>query len=934
VCARTHTAARARERAPFDRSLHPHSQPNLLHPSFAHHTNQDDDNLADALRYAAALLGELRTSLLAPPTYFELYLKATEHLGALASWFAGEPDRGRSLASLYARVQGAGNVLPRLYLMAAAGRVCAAGGALPARDVLADLAEMARGVQHPVRGLFLRAYLCQIARAVLPGCDGGGEARATPSSDGAPASSSAAAAAGFLLSNFAEANKLWVRMAHQAGGGAGGGGAAAAPPPSLEGHPPPPATASAATRSRRDRERTQLAELVGKNLHLLARLEGLDLALYAASVLPAILAQVLGCRDPLAQTYLAQCVVQAFPDEFHAATLPALLAAFGGLAPGAGLAVVFGGLGDRLAAAALASTSTSDSPTPGAADPAVAALRTRSTFDALADAASGAVAKQPDLSAAEVAALFGGLARFASAVHAAPGAAAAPGGGPAAPASLDTVDAALAACVAALAARGGLTATDAAGVRAVVGLLSEPLDAAAAAGGDVTALLALPSFPALAAVLPPPARREIASKVATAVVARAEPVADPAAAAVVLSFIRPLLVSDEIGVDGAASAATAADVEEECALVARLIHRLAAPGNPGAHFTMLVAARAAVGAGGPARLAALLPPLAFGGLAVARAASAAGAVGDDRRASGDGVEDILSSGPAKSKAASGVAAQAAGQQGGAAAGVTAADALRFVGECAGTLSEEGASPQAALALLLAAALGASAAGLELVAYDCFERAFLLYEDGIPGSAGQRSALGAVTGALVAACRLGPDSRAALAGKVASYASTLLRKADQCRALCACAYLHWQPEDGSRGGGGAGGASPPPPPPDGEAAVACLRRALKAAAASGAQAAAAAASSSPAANPSTGPSTPAALYTEVLGHLLRLAGDACPAVSGEMVQNLVDLIGTELGRGGEGKAADAASAAFFEATVAQGRAAVGGVLAGVRWGANE
>jgi hypothetical protein len=54
----------------------------------------------------------------------------------------------------------------------------------------------------------------------------------------------------------------------------------------------------------------------------------------------------------------------------------------------------------------------------------------------------------------------------------------------------------------------------------------------------------------------------------------------------------------------------------------------------------------------------------------------------------------------------------------------------------------------------------------------------------------------------------------------------------------------------------------------------------------------------------------------------------------MVQNLVDLIGTELGRGGEGKAADAASAAFFEATVAQGRAAVGGVLAGVRWGANE
>jgi vacuolar protein sorting-associated protein 35 len=262
--------------------------------------------------------------------------------------------------------------------------------------------------------------------------------------------------------------------------------------------------------------------------------------------------------------------------------------------------------------------------------------------------------------------------------------------------------------------------------------------------------------------------------------------------------------------------------------------------------------------------------------------------------------------------------------------VTAADALRFVGECAASLAEEGASPQAALALFLAAALGASAAGLELVAYDGFERAFLLYEDGIPGSAAQRSALGAVTGALVAARRLGPDSRAALAGKVASYASTLLRKADQCRALCACAYLHWQPEDGGGDGGGGAAAAALPPRRDGEAAVACLRRALKAAAASGAQAAASAAAS-PADPPTSaaGPSTPAALYTEVLAHLIRLAGDGCPPVTGEMVQNLADLIGTELQGGKGGKAEGEAAAAFYRATAAQGRA-VGGVLAGVRW----
>ncbi len=30
-----------------------------------------------------------------------------------------------------------------------------------AKDILRDLVEMCKGVQHPTRGLFLRSYLCQ-----------------------------------------------------------------------------------------------------------------------------------------------------------------------------------------------------------------------------------------------------------------------------------------------------------------------------------------------------------------------------------------------------------------------------------------------------------------------------------------------------------------------------------------------------------------------------------------------------------------------------------------------------------------------------------------------------------------------------------------------------------------------------------------------------
>ncbi len=33
-----------------------------------------------------------------------------------------------------------------------------------AKDILKDLVEMCKGVQHPTRGLFLRSYLCQVRK--------------------------------------------------------------------------------------------------------------------------------------------------------------------------------------------------------------------------------------------------------------------------------------------------------------------------------------------------------------------------------------------------------------------------------------------------------------------------------------------------------------------------------------------------------------------------------------------------------------------------------------------------------------------------------------------------------------------------------------------------------------------------------------------------
>ena len=386
------------------------------------------------------MLGELRTSLLAPKTYFELHLRVTGELDGLARYFDARAKRGAaaereearrrksaglpatanaaaattavnagppaptSLAALYDLVQHAGNVLPRLYLLVTVGAARARASKEreearrrrrketkkesstsssaanddddlddeepdnepPAGAILADVAEMCRGVQHPVRGLFLRAFLLQATRDVIP--------RGEPG-------------ARFLLANFAEANKLWVRLGYLTGGGGGAGSAAAASPESSSSLVNSLAsvanTTAGAARAAREAERRQLADLVGKNITLLSQLEidddeydrevggstsngnsgsssskegkegGRRVALYQRLVLPSLLEQVVGCRDAAAQAYLTQAIVQCFPDDHHVATLDALLAALPALAPGARVAGVYGALLDRLARAAV-----------------------------------------------------------------------------------------------------------------------------------------------------------------------------------------------------------------------------------------------------------------------------------------------------------------------------------------------------------------------------------------------------------------------------------------------------------------------------------------------------------------------------------------------------------------------------------------------------
>ncbi|XP_058967807.2 vacuolar protein sorting-associated protein 35-like [Pocillopora verrucosa] len=277
----------------------------------------DKTKLMDGLKHASNMLSELRTSMLSPKSYYELYMAISDELRHLELFLVDEFQKGRKVADLYELVQYAGNIVPRLYLLITVGAVYIKANEASRRDILKDLVEMCRGVQHPLRGLFLRNYLLQSTRNMLP--DTGEE---EPVADSEHQDGTVKDSISFVLLNFAEMNKLWVRIQHQ-------------------GH--------TRDREKRERERQELRILVGTNLVRLSQLDGVNVDTYKKNVLPGVFEQIVSCRDPIAQEYLMECVIQVFPDEFHLRTLSSFLHACADLHERVNIKNIIISLIDRLA---------------------------------------------------------------------------------------------------------------------------------------------------------------------------------------------------------------------------------------------------------------------------------------------------------------------------------------------------------------------------------------------------------------------------------------------------------------------------------------------------------------------------------------------------------------------------------------------------------
>ncbi|MBA0759533.1 hypothetical protein Gotri_022415, partial [Gossypium trilobum] len=514
----------------------------IQHNAFYMHRALDSNNLREALKYSAQMLSELRTSKLSPHKYYELYMRAFDELKRLELFFKDDSKHGVSVVDLYELVQHAGNILPRLYLLCTVGSIYIKSKEAPAKEVLKDLVEMCRGVQHPIRGLFLRSYLAQISRDKLPDIGSEYEGDADTVMD----------AVDFVLQNFTEMNKLWVRMQHQGPGG---------------------------VREKREKERSELQDLVGKNLHVLSQIEGVDLEMYKETVLPRVLEQVVNCKDDLAQYYLMDCIIQVFPDEYHLQTLETLLGACPQLQPTVDVKTVLSRLMDRLSNYAASS-----------ADVLPEFLQVEA-FSKLSNAIGKVIEAQLDMPAVGAITLYVSLLTFTLRVH---------------PDRLDHVDQVLGACVKKLSNIPKLE--DSRAMKQVVALLSAPLEKY----NDIVTALTLSNYPRVMDHLDIGTNKLMAMVIIQSIMKNNSCISTADKVEVLFELIKGLIKD----IDGAyVDELDEEDFKEEQNSVARLIHMLYND-EPEEMLKIICIVRKHTMVGGPKRLPFTVSSLVFSALRV------------------------------------------------------------------------------------------------------------------------------------------------------------------------------------------------------------------------------------------------------------------------------------------------------------------------------
>ena len=269
---------------------------NIKANAFHMQNSIEQNNLRQCLKNTNALLLELRTKILTPKNYYHLYTAAFDEMMYFSNFLKDEIKRGRQVKDIYESVQQAKFIIPRLYLLITVASLYMEERPKSCRDIIFDLLNMVKGVQNPIRGLFVRYYLLKMIKDKLPDIDN------IYLSDGGTFEDTIK----FILQNLEEMNRLWIRLSH-----------GVQPNEKLI----------------REKERNELKILVGENITRLSSLNGMSSDLYQNTILPKIISILLEIKDKLSQQYLMECIIHAFPDEYNIICMEKILEAIKQLVP-------------------------------------------------------------------------------------------------------------------------------------------------------------------------------------------------------------------------------------------------------------------------------------------------------------------------------------------------------------------------------------------------------------------------------------------------------------------------------------------------------------------------------------------------------------------------------------------------------------------------
>ncbi|BFU24206.1 vacuolar protein sorting-associated protein 35, putative [Entamoeba histolytica HM-1:IMSS-B] len=269
----------------------------------------DHKNYNEALENAYKICEQMNTTNLIPAQYYNLYLVLQQCLSVLDMYLRTDYIAdGNDILDLYEEVQTYQCAVARLYLMCIVGSAAVKSKKVGIVVFLKDIIEMSRAVQHPTKGIFLRNYILDCVKSILPS-----------STTEEPSEGNLINSIEFLLNNFSEMCRLLVRL-----------------------------TQGPQVTEQKVEEQQQLCQVVGKNLMIMSNLDGVSLELYSTNILPRFLEQVLLSRDKVTQDYLYDALIQAFPADYQLATLHLLLHSLGGVVANVGIRRILCSLMERI----------------------------------------------------------------------------------------------------------------------------------------------------------------------------------------------------------------------------------------------------------------------------------------------------------------------------------------------------------------------------------------------------------------------------------------------------------------------------------------------------------------------------------------------------------------------------------------------------------